>query len=94
MHVGVTATYVFPLPEASAKEFEADVLKGFGETLNTSSSPAYVEIAATPSATVTVKHDGDALGDFKWREVEEKGVASSQNVRLELLDRGRNWGSY
>ena len=85
------ATYAFTLPEASAEEFEADVLKGYGEQLNTRSSPAYVEIAATPSATVKVKQDGNALGEVKWSEVEEKGVAATQNMRLELLDRGRNW---
>ncbi|MCH7653218.1 MAG: CehA/McbA family metallohydrolase [Chloroflexi bacterium] len=85
------ATYVFPLPEASVEEFQADVLKGFGEPLNTKSSPAYVEIAATPSATVTVKQDGNVLGEVKWSEVEEKGAAATQNMRIELLDRGRNW---
>src|SRR5262249_41442314 len=49
------ATYVHPLPEAAADEFIADTHRGWGEAQNAKSSPAYVEIAAIPSAMVTVK---------------------------------------
>ena len=48
------ATYAFPLPSASAEEFVPDSYKGWGEAQNEGPNPAYVELAATPSAPVTV----------------------------------------
>ena len=45
------ASYVHPLPEASADDFVEDDFAGWGETQNPKSSPAYVEVAASPSAT-------------------------------------------
>ena len=85
------ATYPQSLPEASAEEFLSSDFKGFGEPQSTLSSPAYVEIAATPSATVTVKQDGVEVGKARWGDVEDKGVVATPGVRLELADRGRNW---
>ena len=85
------ATYAFPLPASSVDEFVDDNHKGFGQKDNASSSPAYVEISAVPSATVKVKHGGHELGAFKWGDVERQGEAESADVRIELLDRGRNW---
>ena len=84
------ATYVHPLPEASADEFLGDAFRGWGERQNTKSSPAYVEVAAIPSATISVKQDGTEIGKVRWGDVEEKGSASSPRMRVELLDRGRN----
>ncbi|MCA1597794.1 MAG: CehA/McbA family metallohydrolase, partial [Chloroflexi bacterium] len=85
------ATYVHSLPEATADEFIADTHRGWGEAQNAKSSPAYVEIAAIPSATVTVKQGGTEVGHVTWGEVEEKGVATSPRMRVEFLDRGKNW---
>lgn len=85
------ATYVQPLPAASADGFVNDSHKGFGEELNTSQNPSYTEISATPSATVTVKQGDDEIGQVNWGDVEKNGSAESDNVRIELLDRGRNW---
>ena len=85
------ATYVHPLPEATAGEFIDDSFKGWGEAQNAKSSPAYVEIAAIPSATVTVKQGQEEVGKVRWGEVEDKGVAVTPRMRVELLDRGRNW---
>ena len=85
------ATYVHPLPEASADAFVNDAFTGWGEAQNPKSSPAYVEIAAIPSATVTVKQGEEKIGEVKWGDVEEKGVVETPRMRLELLDRGRNW---
>ncbi|MDA1347875.1 MAG: CehA/McbA family metallohydrolase [Chloroflexi bacterium] len=85
------ATYPFALPEASADEFLAGSSKGWGETQNDKASPSYVEIAATPSATVTVKQDGEKIADTRWGEIEEKGVVEAAGARFELMDRGRNW---
>ena len=85
------ATFPQTLPEASAEEFLASEFKGFGEPQNPGSSPAYVEIAAVPSATVSVNKGGDEVGSVRWGDVEEKGAVETPGLRLELLDRGRNW---
>src|SRR5207245_774111 len=68
------ATYVYPLPEASADAFVADSHRGWGEAQNVNSRPAYIEIAATPSATLTVKQGEAEVGRVRWRDVEEQGV--------------------
>ena len=85
------STYIQPLPQASADEFVNDPFRGWGEAETTSSSPAYVEIAAIPSATVTLKQDGKEVGSVNWGEVEQQGHAATPRMRVELLDRGRNW---
>lgn len=85
------ATYTHPLPSSAPEDFLGNPIKGWGEERNTKSSPAYVEIAALPSASVTVRHGDQELGSLRWGEVEEKGHAESDRLRIELLDRGRNW---
>ena len=85
------ATYVHALPEASADEFADDSFKGWGEAQNPKSSPAYTEIAALPSATVTVKQGEEEVGQVNWGDVQEKGAVNVPRMRVELLDRGRNW---
>ncbi len=84
-------TYVFPLPTTDDPPFMDGYHKGFGEEDNTKSSPAYAEISAIPSATVTVTQGGDALGSVNWGEVEREGKAETPKLSVELLDRGRNW---
>ena len=94
MSVGVdrgVASYVHPLPEASADDFVDDDFAGWGEAQNPKSSPAYVEVAAIPSATVTVKQGEDKVGEVRWGDVEQKKVVETPRMRIELLDRGRNW---
>ncbi len=61
------------MPSASADAFVKDSHKGFGEELNTSPSPSYTEIAATPSATVTIRQGNDEIGRVNWGEVEKNG---------------------
>jgi hypothetical protein len=85
------ATYPYPLPEKPADAFLKDGFQGWGEEQNRQNSPAYVEIAATPSATVTVKHEGEELGSANWGELEKKGKVDASRVRLEVVDGGRNW---
>ena len=84
-------TYVHPLPEASTEEFLDDSIKGWGQEQNPNSSPAYVEVSAVPSATMTVKQDGEEVGKVKWGEVEEKGAVETPRMRVELIDPGKNW---
>ncbi len=84
-------TYPYALPEASAEGFLADPRPGWGESQNRANSPAYVEVAAIPSATVTVKRGEEALGSATWGELEEKRVVETERVRFEVVDTGRNW---
>ena len=56
------ATFPYALPAEGAAQFLDDERRGWGEAQNDRSSPAYVEIAAIPSATVTVRSAGEELG--------------------------------
>ena len=85
------ATYLHPLPSTSSQEFLEDPYAGWGQERNDRSSPAYVEVSAVPSATVTVKRRGEALGSLNWGEVERRGSAQTPAVRVELLEHGKNW---
>jgi hypothetical protein len=86
------ATYPYSLPKGSPEDFLKDTHQGWGQEFNPTASPSYVEIAANPSATVTVKHSDEVLGSVRWGEVEEKGSAEdTDRVRIELVDPGRNW---
>lgn len=99
------ATYPYALPASDPDTFLADDQKGWGEAQNPTSSPAYVEIAAIPSATVTVRQDGEELGSFRWGDLEREGAGASgpgsasaaqgggrePRIRVELVERGTNW---
>lgn len=85
------ATYLHPLPEAPAAAFLSNARKGFGEPQNTKSSPAYVEVAAIPSATLTVRRGAEEVGEVRWGDVESKGAAETPRLRVQLLDSGKNW---
>ena len=85
------ATYPHALPEKPAGDFINDDFKGWGETQNPKASPAYVEIAAIPSATVTVSNSGETLGETNWGDVQNRGIVETPRAQLELVDRGRNW---
>ncbi len=76
-----TATYPQPLPGE-------DDRAGWGAAEGTS---AYTSIAALPSATVTVRRDGEELGRARWGDVERDGRADAGRVSLELAESGRNW---
>jgi hypothetical protein len=85
------ATYPYPLPVQPAETFLSDDLKGFGEPTNEGNSPAYVEIAAIPSATVTVKVNDAEMGQANWGELEAAGKVELSHGTLEVVDKGRNW---
>jgi len=89
------ATYPHALPITPTPQHPststAALPPGWGDTPNPTGSPAYVEIAALPSATVTVKNEGRALGSARWREVREGGSVEAGKVRLEVVSTGRNW---
>jgi hypothetical protein len=85
------ATYAYSLSPAPPERYLADDLKGWGEAPNPASSPAYAEVAAIPSATLSVRHGEELLGSVRWGEVEQRGTAETPRLRVELVDRGRNW---
>jgi hypothetical protein len=86
------ATYPYPLPTSPANAFLDEFFKGWGEPSNTLASPAYVEVAATPSATVEVRNSGDLLGTFRWGDLEHAGELDvGSRLRVTLVDEGRNW---
>ncbi len=85
-----TASFAYPLPERPADAFLDDPFVGWGEAPNEASSPAYTRIAAPPSATVTVKHGDEILGQARWSDIEERQVAETPRVRFALADPGRN----
>jgi hypothetical protein len=87
-----TATYPHAVPRPEEMDaFMEDGFKGWGQKQNDRSSPAYTEIAARPSAEVTIKNHGEVLGRAKWGELQEKGKVESERMQLEVVDRGRNW---
>jgi hypothetical protein len=86
-----TASFAYPLPERPADAFLDDPFVGWGEAPNEASSPAYSRIAATPSATVTVKHGDEVLAQARWSELTEETLVETPRVRFELADPGRNW---
>lgn len=64
----------------------------WGDAENPGSSPAYVELTGTPSATVTVAHDGETLGSFRLGDLEAQGeLAPSSRLRVSAAETGRNW---
>ena len=75
------ATYPQPLPGT-------DDRVGWGATGGTA---AYASVAALPSATVSVRRDGDELGRVRWGDIERDGRADAGQVSLELVEGGRNW---
>ncbi|MCC6728150.1 MAG: CehA/McbA family metallohydrolase [Chthonomonadales bacterium] len=85
------ATYPYALPAEPDAGFLADPARGWGEPQNPGNSPAYVEIAATPSATVTVRRGGEEVGQVRWGDLTAAGRAETERVRFEVVDTGRNW---
>ena len=71
-----TATYAQPLPKRPELFLNAQA-KGYGEPNNTTSSPAYSEVAATPSANVTVRQGGEALGTARFGDLETRETVAA-----------------
>jgi hypothetical protein len=86
-----TAGYAFPLPEASPDDFLRDGFAGWGERQNPGQSPVYAEIAAVPSATVTVRSNGETVGAVRWDDVLERRAVETPRLRLAIVEEARNW---
>jgi hypothetical protein len=87
-----SATYPYPLPADADESFLNDPFVGWGEAKSTASSPSYVQVAATPSATVSVDQDGEEIGSVNWGELQaKKEVTDGDRVKFIMVDEGRNW---
>ena len=85
-------TYPYSLPTQSLQSYLQSTYKGWGEPLNPNASPSYVQIAANPSATVTIKHEDKELGNFNWGDLEkEESLETTSGIKVEMIDPGRNW---
>ena len=85
------ATYPYPLPADPPERFLEDHHKGWGEPQNPKASPAYVEIAGNPSATITIRNAGKRLATVNWGKLQKTGQIKRARARVELAERGRNW---
>lgn len=85
------ATFPYQLPAQPAEAFLADPFRGFGEDQNPANSPAYTEIAAIPSATVTLRSGDEPLASVSWGELQREGQVETPRARFTMADRGRNW---
>ncbi|AWT59228.1 MAG: hypothetical protein DF168_00409 [Candidatus Moanabacter tarae] len=84
-------TYPYPLPSDSTESFLKG-RKGWGEKQNPGSSPSYAEIAANPSATISVKQNDEILGEANWGDLREKReIKASERLELQVIERGKNW---
>lgn len=85
------ATYPFALPAQPAEAYLHDAFAGCGDPQNNDNSPAYTAIAATPTATITVKRNAEELGSTTWGELAAKGEVQTERVHFEVIESGRNW---
>jgi len=85
------ATYPYPLPAGTPQEFLEDAFRGWGQPYQGRSSPAYVEVAAQPSATVRLRQGEEELVRVSWGELLERKVVETETARLEVVNRGKNW---
>lgn len=85
------AGYPYPLPRETGAAFDQATIWGWGQEYNETNSPAYVEIAAQPSATVSIKQGEETLAAVRWGDVIEQRTVEQGQARVELLDTGKNW---
>lgn len=85
------AGYPFPLPAAPAESFLGDGMAGWGEALNGRSASSYVNVAANPSATVTISSAGEPVDRVRWGDLVAQGTVETERVRVSVIEDGRNW---
>jgi hypothetical protein len=86
------ATYPYPLPTAPLNAFLADGMAGYGEPENQNNSPCYIEVAANPSATLSLRSGKEELGQITWRDLVAEGVVSpATGVQVQVIDSECNW---
>ncbi len=86
------AGFPYPLPNAPMSAFLADGMPGYGEVENRTNSPAYVEVAANPSATLTLRLGEEQVGQLAWGDLEAQGSAEpAPRLQVHVIDSERNW---
>jgi hypothetical protein len=84
------ASYAYPLPRGTADAFLDDPLAGWGEAQNQTCSPVYVEVSASPSATIDLKVGDVRVDSVRWGDV-LNGPLETDMVRVRVVEDGRNW---
>ena len=85
------ASYAYRLPSADPDAFLADPFRGWGDDVPAETPHAYAKIAATPSATVTVKDGERDVAAFRWGDLGYDEPVRSGDVRVAVVEQGRNW---
>jgi hypothetical protein len=85
------ATYPYTVSGQTPSDFLGDPLAGFGEPENSAASPAYVHVAALPSATLIFKQGDQTLGTVRWADISAGEEQLAGPIRIRLADPGRNW---
>jgi hypothetical protein len=85
------ASYAFSLPSKDLDQYLHDPLKGWGERADPDSASAYARVSATPSAEIVLRDGADELGRFRWRDLDFDRPVDSGEVRVEIVEQGRNW---
>jgi hypothetical protein len=80
------ASYVYPLPSGEAESFA-----GWGEGQSLHVSPAYAEVAALPSATVSIEAGDETVAEVAWGDVLQQRAVETERARLAIVEDGRNW---
>jgi hypothetical protein len=85
------ATYPYPLPDQDVEAFLRDSFRGWGQPYSDRNNPAYTQIAALPSATISVKSGEDRLAQVRWGDVLANGAVETPAARVEVVENGKNW---
>jgi hypothetical protein len=83
------ATYPQPLAEL-ALDADPTGRPGWGATVPVRPEAWGLDVAALPSSTITVRHEGRRV-ELPWEPVSQGGVSARGGIRIEAIDPGRNW---
>jgi hypothetical protein len=84
------ASYAFRLPNSELDGYLGDPRRGWGEDADPVTPRAYAQIAAVPSATITVADGDREVGRFRWGDLDGAPI-ERDGLRVEVLESGRNW---
>ncbi|MDT0186050.1 CehA/McbA family metallohydrolase [Microbacterium sp. ARD31] len=87
-----TASFPYWVVTDEAALAEAPVTPAWGQSWD-SESPrvAHVRLTGTPSATVTVRFDGDLVGAANWGELVEHGAIAGAGAGFRIVNEARTW---
>lgn len=81
-----TTGYTYPLPAAVSGGFA-----GWGEQTSSTVGRTYVDVAAIPSATLSIAAGERTIGEVRWGDLVEQRTLETNVVRVRILEDGRNW---